>query len=139
MSKEYGATLMLIVPLALYVYYKKVSILKYVPLMAGLGIAFAIYYGMRSTVVIGSSDLQNSELLNNPFLFATEDERSATQLFINLKYFLLLLIPTPLSCDYSYNVIAFKEFTNPLVSLVTRANSACWRLNSKRSSAPLEY
>ncbi len=117
MSKEYGATLLLIVPLALYVYYKKVSIMKYVPLMVGLGAAFLIYYGMRSTVVIGSSDLQNSELLNNPFLFATDDERSATQLFINLKYFLLLLIPTPLSCDYSYNVIAFKDFTNPMVLL----------------------
>jgi protein O-mannosyl-transferase len=112
MSKEYGATLLLIVPISLYVYYKKVNLASYVPIMAGLGLAFAIYYLKRNTVVIAGSPLQDTELLNNPYLFATEDQKSATQMFINLKYFLLLLIPTPLSCDYSYNVIPFNEFTD---------------------------
>jgi protein O-mannosyl-transferase len=117
MSKEYGATLLIIVPLSLYVYFRKVNIMKYAPLLAGLGIAFAIYYFKRSTVVIAGSPLQDTELLNNPYLFATEAQKSATQMFINLKYLLLLLIPTPLSCDYSYNVIPFREFADPFVIL----------------------
>jgi protein O-mannosyl-transferase len=117
MSKEYGASLMIIVPMSLYVYYKKVNIFKYAPLMVGLGIAFAVYYFKRSTVVIEGSPLQDTELLNNPYLFATDAQKSATQMFINLKYLLLLLVPTPLSCDYSYNVIPFRENADPLVIL----------------------
>jgi Tfp pilus assembly protein PilF len=50
-------------------------------------------------------------------LFATDAEKSATHTFINLKYFLLLLIPTPLSCDYSYNVIPYRDFSDPMVIL----------------------
>jgi protein O-mannosyl-transferase len=117
LSKEYGATLMIIVPLSLFVYFKREELKNYVPIMGALGATFLVYYLMRSTVVIGGSDLQNTELLNNPFLFATDEQRSATQMFINLKYFLLLLVPTPLSCDYSYNVIPFRETSDPLVLL----------------------
>ncbi len=117
LSKEYGATLLVIIPISLYVYYRNVNITKYAPLMAALGVAFAIYWFQRNTVVIAGSDLQDQELLNNPYLFATDAEKSATHTFINLKYFLLLLIPTPLSCDYSYNVIPYRDFSDPMVIL----------------------
>lgn len=114
LSKEYGATLLFIVPLGLYVYYKKLQLSDIMMLMAGLVVTFGIYYYLRSGVVLGISDssVQDSELLNNPYLLATDSEAKATKLFINLKYFILLIFPYAMSSDYSYNVIPYRDFAS---------------------------
>jgi len=119
LSKEYGATLLLIVPLGLYVYYKQMKFSDIILLMGGLFVTFGIYYAMRSTVVldIASSSVQDSELLNNPYLLADDSQASATKVFMNLKYFLLLLYPYAMSSDYSYNVIPYKDYTDISVIL----------------------
>jgi hypothetical protein len=119
LSKEYGASLLMLVPLGLFVYYKKLQISDIFLLMGGLVVTFGIYYSIRSGVVldIGSSSVQDSELLNNPYLLATESQASATKVFINLKYFVLLLFPYAMSSDYSYNVIPYKEYTDLSVIL----------------------
>ncbi|MBK7763719.1 MAG: hypothetical protein IPI46_10165 [Bacteroidetes bacterium] len=114
LSKEYGATLLVIVPLGLFVYYKQLKFSDIVLLMGGLVIVFGIYYKLRSGVVldIGESSVQDSELLNNPYLLATEAQAAATKLFINLKYFILLLFPYAMSSDYSYNVIPYMNYSD---------------------------
>ncbi len=119
LSKEYGATLLIILPVSLYVYYKKFKFSDVPALLIGLVITFGIYYAMRSSVVLGLGDnaKQDAELLNNPFMSATAIQAIATKIFINLKYFILLLMPMTLSCDYSYNVIPFRTFANPEVWL----------------------
>jgi tetratricopeptide (TPR) repeat protein len=114
LSKEYGASLLIIVPLSLYVYHKKLSFSDIALLMVAIVVTFGIYYSIRSSIVldIAESSVQDSELLNNPYLLATESEASATKLFINLKYFFLLLFPTALSSDYSYNVIPYRDYAD---------------------------
>lgn len=112
LSKEYGATLLIILPVALYTYYKNFKLSDVPVLLAGLVITFGIYYAMRSSVVVGLGEnaKQDSELLNNPYLNAVGTQALATKIYINLKYFLLMLLPIKLSCDYSYNVIPFRTF-----------------------------
>ncbi len=116
LSKEYGATLLLLVPLSLFLFeFKKVEIKKYFPVGIVLAIVFGIYYAIRSSIVIGKSNFQDTELLNNPYLLANENQQLATKLFIFLKYIFTLIFPHPLSSDYSYNSIPYKELSDPLV------------------------
>ncbi len=119
LSKEYGVTLLMIVPIALYVYFKELKISDMVLIMAGLLVSFGVYWYLRSGVVldIGESAVQDSELLNNPYLLASEAQAAATKLFINLKYAILLLFPYAMSCDYSYNVIHYRDYNHPEVWL----------------------
>lgn len=113
LSKEYGATLLILVPLSLYLFpADKFELKKYIPLFGGMAIMFLIYYSIRSGIVIGKSNLQDKELLNNPYLLATETQQLATKLFIFLKYFATLLIPHPLSSDYGYNSIPYKDLND---------------------------
>jgi hypothetical protein len=52
----------------------------------------------------------DTEILNNPYLLATQQEQWATKLFVLLKYFGLCWFPHPLSSDYSFNSILFRTF-----------------------------
>jgi cytochrome c-type biogenesis protein CcmH/NrfG len=116
LSKEYGATLLILVPLSLYLFStEKFEIKRYIPLLAGMALMFIIYYSIRSGIVIGKSNLQDKELLNNPYLLADETQQLATKLYIFLKYFITQLFPHPLSSDYGYNSIPYKDFSDPLV------------------------
>jgi protein O-mannosyl-transferase len=113
MSKEYGVTLLAITPIALIGYHKRIDVKQLAPIILALGITFAIYYLCRSSVVMtGKSDLQGGELLNNPYKLATDEELWPSKLFVNIKYLWLLLVPHPLSCDYSYNVIPYRTFAD---------------------------
>lgn len=114
LSKEYGVSLLIIIPIAMYVYFKQLKFSEIRMLLIGLGVSFIIYYALRSSVVLDLSETarQDQELLNNPFLYAKGMEAFATKIFINLKYFGLLLFPYKLSCDYSYNVIPFRSMAD---------------------------
>lgn len=113
LSKEYGVILLILIPLSLFLFDEhKFQFSSYLGLIAGLIVCFAIYYGIRSTIVIGESNLQDVELMNNPFLLADDSQKLATKLFIFLKYFVLLIFPHPLSSDYGYNSIPYKDFSD---------------------------
>lgn len=123
LSKEYGATLLILVPLSLYLFPAQQSALqesrfdvkKYMPVFIGLAVTFGIYYMIRSGIVIGKSNLQDNELMNNPYLLADDTQKLATKLFIFLKYLITIIYPHPLSSDYGYNSIPYKDFSDPLV------------------------
>jgi tetratricopeptide (TPR) repeat protein len=87
--------------------------------MGCLVLAFVVYLLMRSQVGLdlSRSDLQEKEILNSPYLLADETQKLATKIFIFLKYFILLILPHPLSSDYGYNTIAYKDFSDPMVWL----------------------
>jgi hypothetical protein len=54
----------------------------------------------------------DNEVLNNPYLFAVGSQKTATQIATSLNYVKLLLLPHPLSADYSYNSIPYKTFSD---------------------------
>ncbi|MCD6017560.1 MAG: bacteriophage receptor, outer rane subunit [Bacteroidetes bacterium] len=78
------------------------------------------YLGMRLVAVKLKPGVPDTEILNNPYLLATQQEQWATKVFVLLKYFSLCWFPHPLSSDYSFNTIQFRTFASwdTLVSLV---------------------
>ena len=115
-SKETGITFILGIPLMLYFFteLKTKQILTYT---SGF-IAMALFYlVMRNAFVPFTNVVANPEIINNAFLKATGMEAFATKFYVLILYIKLLLFPSPLSYDYSYNQIPYQQFSNPLVLL----------------------
>lgn len=116
LSKEYGVVLLVIVPLWVYVEQKKLDPLKILTTTFPLVIAMLPYAYLRiySVMVADAGDVK-PDVLNDYYLFAKGDEKSATQYYILLKYLTLQLFPYPLSSDYSFKSIPFRHFSSPEV------------------------
>ena len=109
-TKESSAEFIAIFPLVLFFFYKqsiRKSILFSIPL---LGI-FICYAAIRFAV-IGFHSSSSNFILNAPFLYATSSQAFATKVFILFKYIWLLIIPHPLSSDYSYNQIPYVDINS---------------------------
>ncbi len=109
LSKEYSITLMLLLPVMLYVFYDKkwqALVIRTLPyaLVAGVYIFFRI-----KAVGLGSN-LPQTEIMNDPYLLATVWQKKATILFTPLLYLKQLVFPHPLLADYSYNHIPYRDF-----------------------------
>lgn len=112
LSKEYAITLLALIPLSLYLF-KDYDFGKSV--MAALPFAaVALLYILMRHALVNTEKSENSdgEVLNNPYLFATPVEKLATEIATSLNYLKLLIFPHPLSADYSYDAIPYKDFSS---------------------------
>lgn len=116
LSKEYALTLLVLIPLAAYVFYPDLDRKKLVTLTSIL-IAVTIVYIFIRIGAVGLNIIKQNDILNNPYLYASSNQEMATKLIVLLKYLQLLIWPHPLSSDYSYNSIPYVSFGNPLVWL----------------------
>ncbi len=111
LSKEYAVTLLILVPLSLYLFEAKFEPKKYITLFGCMLGCFVLYYMIRSGIGgDGAGSLQDKELMNNPYRLASETEKIGTKLFIFLKYLWTMIFPYKLSSDYGYNSIPYKDF-----------------------------
>lgn len=85
---------------------------KFISLMSWFAFIMLFYLGMRLVAVKLKPGVPDTEILNNPYLLANEQERFCTKGFVLLKYFILQCFPHPLSSDYSYNTIEYRHFTS---------------------------
>jgi tetratricopeptide (TPR) repeat protein len=69
-------------------------------------------YSLLRIGVIGFKHTEIQEIMNAPFLLATPVEAFATKIYVLLIYIKLLFIPYPLSYDYSYNQIPYKNLSD---------------------------
>jgi tetratricopeptide (TPR) repeat protein len=65
---------------------------------------------LRAKYVGLGSGAPQTDVLINPYVFATKAEKAATIIFMPLLYFKLLFFPHPLSSDYSFNQIPYRNF-----------------------------
>jgi tetratricopeptide (TPR) repeat protein len=77
----------------------------------------AIYLYTRLQAVPEVTESAAKEVLNNPYLFANPTEKIATEIATSLNYLKLLVFPHPLSADYSFATIPYKDFSHPMVIL----------------------
>jgi tetratricopeptide (TPR) repeat protein len=110
LAKEYGVALVGLIPLMLAIF-RAAAWREAWRAAAPMGGAAALYLAIRGGVV-GFGSVESPELLNNPYLLATADERLATKLFVLLRYLWLLIWPHPLAADYSYNQIPYRSFAD---------------------------
>ncbi len=116
LSKEYAITMIFLMPLSLYLFNGftvRKSIQSFLPYIA----VIVVYLALRFNVVAPMSENSDSEVLNNPYVFASPSEKLATEISTSLNYLKLLIFPHPLSADYSYNSIPYVDFTNLMVWL----------------------
>lgn len=107
LTRESAVTFILIFPLASFFFYKK-GVLNSIKESFPLLIVLAVYLALRFTVVSSTKPI-TTDILNAPFLFATEAQAFATKIYILLLYIGILIFPSPLSCDYSFNQIPYIE------------------------------
>ena len=116
LSKEYAIALIILLPLSFYLFKKYTLAKSLVASLPYYGV-MAVYIVIRLQIVAPMSEDANSDILNNPYALATNSEKLATQISTTLSYLRLLIFPHPLSADYSYNTIPYKDVSNPLVWL----------------------
>jgi protein O-mannosyl-transferase len=111
LSKEYAVSLVVLIPLLLYIQEKntlKEAIFKAIP----FGFVAIVYLLIRFKIVGVGSTVENTDVLNNPYMYATAVEKLGTKIFVLGKYLCLLFFPHPLSSDYSYNTIPYLKMTD---------------------------
>ncbi len=114
LSKEYAIATVLLLPLSLVLFGGKTpteGVKAFLPYLLVIG----IYGLLRMQVSTEGTAASDADILNNPYAFASPAEHLATRIATSLNYLKLLLIPHPLTADYSYNTIPYKSFTHPMV------------------------
>jgi len=114
LAKEYAITMILLIPLAFYLF-RDFSISKcFTASLPYFGVV-GLYLMMRFSIVAPMNASSDNDLLNNPYANADKQQQLATKISTSLNYIKLLLFPHPLSSDYSYNTIPYKDFRHPQV------------------------
>ncbi|MEA3444225.1 MAG: tetratricopeptide repeat protein [Bacteroidota bacterium] len=99
LSKENTITFLAIIPLAIYFFTDhklKDNLITFIP----LAVATIIFLAIRQAILGNFSAPVAKELMNNPFLNATEGEKFATIFYTLWMYLKLLFVPHPLTYDY---------------------------------------
>jgi protein O-mannosyl-transferase len=117
LAKEYALTLVFFIPLLFYLLDKKKPFEAMTASLPYFGVVL-IYIVLRLNAVgFHNKVIGTSDILSNPYLYATPIQKLATEWFVLGKYIKLLFIPYPLSADYSYYQIKYHSFSDVTVLL----------------------
>jgi tetratricopeptide (TPR) repeat protein len=120
LSKENGVTIAAIAPLSLF-FFTDSKPRKIFFQSLPYFLLLIVFLLIRKSVMTGQSDGSENQVINNILNAAHGfNERYATTFVILGKYLLLLLVPYPLSYDYSFNQIPVTNWssTEALISLL---------------------
>ncbi|HRH69695.1 MAG TPA: tetratricopeptide repeat protein [Flavobacteriales bacterium] len=118
LSKENGLIFIAVLPLTLYCLGGLTlpdAVRRSAPVL-GLVV---LYVALRM-ILLGARNNTVQEVMDNPYLFATAQEKIGSILFVLLLYVKLMFWPHPLVYDYSFNQIPLHGLGDPFVIL-----SAC--------------
>ncbi len=106
LSKEWGITMIFLIPVALFVFRK--ADLTSVAFQSLPYVGVAIMFLLIRKQIVAGFGKEETELLNNPYILADASEKMGTKLFVLLKYMGLLFFPYPLSSDYNFETIPYR-------------------------------
>jgi tetratricopeptide (TPR) repeat protein len=109
LSKEYAITLVVLLPMLFFIV-KKDSLPDSIVTSIPFFVIALLYLLIRFRIVGAGAATESPDVLNAPFKFARGNQRLATKIEILDHYLKLLFYPDPLSSDYSYNSIPYKNF-----------------------------
>lgn len=122
LSKEYGITFIVLLPLLFYLKGHKKFLINTFPYAFVLLIYMLIRQHALSGWEKGAGAFQDTFF--NAYLLATPVQAIATKIYIVGKYLFMLLFPYPLSCDYGYYQITYRDFSDGIVWLSLLVNLA---------------
>lgn len=111
LAKEYAISMLVLLPLSFYLF-KGYDIGKAVKAAIPYFIVTVVYLVMRKAIVAPMNAASDNDILNNPYANADDTQKLATKISTSLNYIKLLIFPHPLSSDYSYNTIPYKNFSH---------------------------
>lgn len=111
MSKETALTFVFIFPLILYFFSNSGSSNKTTTTFIYFSIAIAFLF-LRYLATKDNHGIPSTDILNNPFVSATTENKMATIFLSWLFYIRLIIFPVHLSYDYNYNQIPLTNFTD---------------------------
>lgn len=123
LSKEYAITLIALLPLSFYLFKNEplsFSIKTALPYF----IPVCIYLLMRTNAFNGVAAGAENDVMNNPYLFASMEQKIATQIIVLYEYLKMLAFPNVLAADYSFSQIPYADFSNILVYLSLAIHTA---------------
>jgi len=113
MSKETPIAMVLIAPMTVW-FFREAPVSKIVRATVPYLAVAAVYMVMRSMFIESDGEKVRILVNNNALMAATNGmDKTATALFMQLKYLIILLFPHPLSYDYSYNQVPIISFSDP--------------------------
>lgn len=116
LAKENALTFIAVIPLGLW-FFVDTTNKRLILITSSLFAVAVIFIGIRTAILGGIKFEAASELMNNPFIEASSNQKLATVLFTWLIYLKLLVFPHPLTFDYYPKHIPIVEFSNPAVLL----------------------
>jgi protein O-mannosyl-transferase len=115
LAKETSITFLFIIPFVFFLYRNEnrkrsmqITVAAFAVAAVFLAIRFSVLHAWGADKGMFRYSLEDNYLSTAPDILT----RIATAFFILGKYLMLLLIPYPLICDYSYNSIPFVSFGN---------------------------
>ncbi|GAA4468666.1 tetratricopeptide repeat protein [Nemorincola caseinilytica] len=113
MSKETPIALVLIAPMTVW-FFRDAPFSKIVRMTVPYVAVAVVYLAMRSMFIESDGEKVVILVNNNGLMAATNyADKLATTLYIQLRYLVILLVPHPLSYDYSYSQIPIIGFSDP--------------------------
>jgi tetratricopeptide (TPR) repeat protein len=112
-SKENGAMLLFLFPFTLWVFETK-DLRTILKAILPLGLAFLFYVGWRYYFIGFNPSVPSTDILSNFYYGKDFTVKYATIFSILLFYIQLLFFPYPLSWDYSFAQLPFREITDPI-------------------------
>jgi hypothetical protein len=128
LSKEYALMLIILVPLLFYLLTDKKWVAIAKAQIPYLGILI-VYLALRLNAVGFHINKGSSNLLySNPYFYATYAQKIATEWFVLGKYLVMMALPYPLACDYSYYQIPYHNFSDisVLLSILVYLGITIW-------------
>ena len=116
MSKETAITFVLIYPLILYYFTNSKTAKKTSVSLVYFSIAL-VFLIFRYLATKDNQGIPSNDVLNNPFVNATNEQKFATILLSWFFYLRLLIYPVDLSYDYNFNQIPLTDFSEYRVLL----------------------
>lgn len=140
LSKEIAITFLALIPLALWLFANH-NIKTIVQKTWLLFVVAFIYLALRSHYAGTVGDRVTTDIMDNSYLNATLMQKWATIASVQLRYLWLLIIPYPLSYDYSYNQIPLITWGNvcAIISLVLHVSMLVYAIVFIRKDKLISY
>jgi tetratricopeptide (TPR) repeat protein len=139
MAKENGVMMVILLPMTLFTF-TRLKIKDIAVWTAPYMIVMGIYLAIRQSV-IGGLDVAYEDLMTNPYQLASNAQKFCTKVYVLLKYLMLMFFPHPLSWDYSYNAVAYRDFSSPdfWIALIVTGGLIAWALVNILKKNPIAY
>src|SRR6185436_20018603 len=141
LSKESALMMVAVIPLTLFCFSRLPAKKIFYLTLSSCGV-LVLYLAMRSNAVPFSTVTLKPNLIDNTLMAAkTNSEMFATNFVLLGMYMKLLLIPYPLSYDYSYNQVPVVNWNNfmAIISLVIYLSMFIYAIAGIKRKDPVSY